>query len=194
LACVDCAGTVSGKGKPSGSEKWNQIKLACVGSLPAIIRGRKIMAANDAIALLKADHKEVADLLERFEKARAATKQKIAQQICDSLTVHAQIEEEIFYPAAREALGDDGEDLLNEAKVEHESLKELIAKIEGSSSDEELFDANVKVLGEYVKHHVKEEQNELFPKCRKSDMDLVALGTELAARKKELKSEMKAAA
>jgi hemerythrin-like domain-containing protein len=152
------------------------------------------MAANDAIALLKADHKEVADLLERFEKARAATKQKIAQQICDALTVHAQIEEQIFYPAAREALGDEGEDLLNEAKVEHESLKELIAKIESSSSDEELFDAHVKVLGEYVKHHVKEEQNELFPKCRKSDMDLVALGTELAARKKELKSEMKAAA
>ena len=152
------------------------------------------MAANDAIALLKADHQEVSELLERFEKARSNTKQKIAQQICNALTVHAQIEEEIFYPAAREALGDEGEDLLNEAKVEHESLKELIAKIEGSGSDDELFDANVKVLGEYVKHHVKEEQNEIFPKCRKSDMDLKALGEELAERKKQLMNEMKAAA
>jgi iron-sulfur cluster repair protein YtfE (RIC family) len=119
---------------------------------------------------------------------------ELARQICMELTVHAQIEEEIFYPAAREALGDEGEDLLNEAKVEHESLKELIAKIEGSGSDDELFDANVKVLGEYVKHHVKEEQNEIFPKCRKSDMDLKALGEELAERKKQLMNEMKAAA
>ena len=152
------------------------------------------MAANDAIALLKADHQEVSEMLERFEKARSNTKEKLAQQICTALTVHAQIEEEIFYPAAREALGEEGEDLLNEAKVEHESLKELIAKIEGSGSDDELFDANVKVLGEYVKHHVKEEHNEIFPKCRKSDMDLKALGEELAARKAELMKEMKAAA
>lgn len=152
------------------------------------------MAASDAIALLKADHQEVADMLERFEKARSNAKEKLAQQICDALTVHAQIEEEIFYPAAREALGDEGEDLLNEAKVEHESLKELIAKIEESGSDDELFEANVKVLGEYVKHHVKEEQNEIFPKCRKSDMDLKALGEQLAERKKQLMSEMKAAA
>ena len=152
------------------------------------------MAANDAIALLKADHQEVADMLERFEKARSNTKEKLAQQICDALTVHAQIEEEIFYPAAREALGEEGEDLLNEAKVEHESLKELIAKIEEVDSDDELFEANVKVLGEYVKHHVKEEQNEIFPKCRKSDMDLKALGEQLAERKKQLMREMKAAA
>jgi hemerythrin superfamily protein len=130
------------------------------------------MAANDAIALLKADHKEVAEML----------------------TVHAQIEEEIFYPAAREALGDEGEDLLNEAKVEHNSLKELIGQIEGSGPDDELFDAQVEVLGEYVKHHVKEEEGEIFPKLRKSDMDLVEVGQQLAARKKELMSQMKAAA
>jgi hemerythrin superfamily protein len=123
------------------------------------------MAANDAIALLKADHKEVAEMLERFGTARS-TKEKLAHQICQSLTIHAQIEEEIFYPAAREALGDDGEDLLDEAKVEHQSLKELIAKIEGGN-DDDLFEANVKVLGEYVKHHVKEEENELFPNVRK---------------------------
>jgi hemerythrin superfamily protein len=153
----------------------------------------KAMAANDAIALLKADHKEVAEMLEKFETARS-TKEKLAQQICMSLTVHAQIEEEIFYPAAREALEDEGEDLLNEAKVEHNSLKELIGQIEGSSPDDDLFEAHVKVLGEYVKHHVKEEEGQLFPKLRKSDMDLVEVGEQLAARKKELMSQMKAAA
>ncbi len=151
------------------------------------------MAANDAIALLKADHKEVAEMLEKFETARS-TKEKLARQICMSLTVHAQIEEEIFYPAAREALGDEGEDLLNEAEVEHNSLKELIGQIEGSSSEDELFDAHVKVLGEYVKHHVKEEEGEIFPKLRKSDMDLAGIGEQLTARKKELMSQMKAAA
>ena len=151
------------------------------------------MAANDAIALLKADHKEVAEMLQKFETARS-TKERLAQQICMSLTVHAQIEEEIFYPAAREALEDEGEDLLNEAKVEHNSLKELIGQIESSSPEDELFDAHVKVLGEYVKHHVKEEEGELFPKLRKSDMDLREVGEQLAARKKELMSQMKAAA
>lgn len=151
------------------------------------------MAANDAIALLKADHKEVAEMFEKFETARS-TKSKLAQQICVALTVHAQIEEEIFYPAAREALGDEGEDLLNEAEVEHNSLKELIGQIEGSNPDDELFDAHVKVLGEYVKHHVKEEEGQLFPKLRKSDMDLAEVGEQIAARKKELMSQMKAAA
>jgi len=151
------------------------------------------MAAQDAIALLKADHKEVAEMLEKFETARS-TREKLAQQICMSLTVHAQIEEEIFYPAAREALGEEGEDLLDEAKVEHNSLKELIGHIEDSSPEDELFGAHVKVLGEYVKHHVKEEEGELFPKLRKSDMDLVEIGEQMAARKKELMSQMKAAA
>ena len=151
------------------------------------------MAANDAIALLKADHKEVAEMLDKFESARS-TKEKLAQQICQALTVHAQIEEEIFYPAARQALGEDGKDLLDEAKVEHNSLKELIGHIEGLESGDDLFDAQVKVLGEYVKHHVKEEEGELFPKLRKSDMDLVEVGTQLAARKKELMAQLKAAA
>jgi hemerythrin superfamily protein len=143
--------------------------------------------------LLKADHKEVSDMFEKFENARS-TKAKLAQQICQALAVHAQIEEEIFYPAAREALGEDGKDLLDEAKVEHNALKELINTIEGSSPEENLFDAHVKVLGEYVKHHVKEEEGELFPKLRKSEMDLVEVGEQLSARKKELLSKMKAAA
>ena len=154
------------------------------------------MATNDAIALLKADHKEVSDMLERFENARDASKAKLAEQNCQALTVHARIEEELFYPAARDALGEDGKDLLDEAKVEHNSLKELIANIEGASADDELFDANVKVLGEYTKHHVKEEEGELFPKCKKGEMNLVELGQQMAQRKKELmgKPSKKAAA
>jgi hemerythrin superfamily protein len=151
------------------------------------------MAMNDAIALLKADHKEVSEMLDKFESARS-TKEKLAHQICQALTVHAQIEEEIFYPAARDALGDEGKDLLDEAKVEHETLKILISKIEGSSPEDDLFEAHVKVLGEYVKHHVKEEEGEIFPKLRKSEMDLKEIGERLAARKKELMSNMRAAA
>jgi hemerythrin superfamily protein len=152
-----------------------------------------LMAAQDALALLKADHKEVSDRFEKFESARS-TKEKLARQICQALTVHAQIEEEIFYPAARAALGEEGKDMLDEAKVEHTSLKELIANIESSSPEDDLFDAHVTVLGEYTKHHVKEEEGQLFPKLRKSDMDLKGIGEQLAGRKKELTSRMKAAA
>jgi hemerythrin-like domain-containing protein len=158
--------------------------------------GRKTARAgkDDAIKLLKADHKEVADMVEKFENGRLSKDRKvaIAKQICMALTVHAQIEEEIFYPAAREASIRDGEDLLDEAEVEHGSIKELVSAIENASpDDDELFDARVKVLGEYVKHHVKEEENELFPKVRKSDMDLEEIGAQLSARKQELMREMK---
>ena len=149
---------------------------------------------DDAIKLLKADHKEVADMVEKFENGRLSKDRKFAtaKQICMALTVHAQIEEEIFYPAAREASIRDGEDLLDEAEVEHGSIKELVAAIENASpDDDELFDARVKVLGEYVKHHVKEEENELFPRLRKSDMDLEEIGAQLAARKEQLMRELK---
>ena len=132
-------------------------------------------------------------MLKRFESGRLTQDRKVAlaRQICMALTVHARIEEEIFYPAAREAMRS-GEDLLDEAEVEHGSIKELVAAIENASpDDDELFDARVKVLGEYVKHHVKEEENELFPKIRKSDMDLEEIGAQLATRKKELMRELK---
>ena len=155
---------------------------------------RASASAQDAIALLKADHKEVADLLEKYENGRLSKDRKMAvvKQICLALTVHAQIEEEIFYPAAREASIREGDDLLDEAEVEHGSIKDLVSAIEGGSpEDDELFDARVKVLGEYVKHHVKEEENELFPKARKSDMDLEEVGARLAGRKEELMREMK---
>lgn len=141
----------------------------------------------DAIALLKADHAKVQDLFSQFEKARSDDrKQTLAQQICAELTVHTTIEEEIFYPAAREALDDD--DLVDEADVEHASAKELIAQIQGGSPDDDKWDAKVTVLGEYIKHHVKEEQNEMFPKLRKAELDLRALGDQLRARKQELQA------
>ena len=142
---------------------------------------------RDAIALLRADHQKVEGLLEQFEKARGeGRKGEIAEQICQELTVHAQVEEEIFYPAARDALRESDGELLDEATVEHASAKDLIAQIEGASPGDELFDAKVKVLGEYVQHHVKEEQNELFPKLRKTKLDLKELGARIEARKLEL--------
>ncbi len=142
---------------------------------------------RDAIALLKADHKEVDAFFKAYEKTDDdAKKQELATKICLALTVHAQIEEEIFYPAAYEALDEDGDDLLDEAEVEHASCKALIAEIEAMKVGEPLFDAKVKVLGEYIKHHVEEEETELFPECRDAKMDLKALGEQLAMRKKEL--------
>lgn len=155
--------------------------------------GRARSAKEDAIKLLKTDHKEVAELVDKYENGRLSKDRKtaVAKQICLALTVHAQIEEEIFYPAAREATRG-GEDLLDEAEVEHGSIKELVAAIENASpDDDELFDARVKVLSEYVKHHVKEEEGQLFPKVRKSDMDLAEIGEQLATRKQELMREFK---
>ena len=141
----------------------------------------------DAIALLKADHKEVDAMFKAYDKTDDdAKKQELANNICMALTVHAQIEEEIFYPAAYEALDEDGDDLLDEAEVEHASCKALIAEIEAMSVGEPLFDAKIKVLGEYIKHHVEEEETELFPECRDAKMDLKALGEQLAMRKQEL--------
>jgi len=143
--------------------------------------------AQEATRLLRADHKLVNDLFEQFESARSpAKKQALAQEICTELTIHAQIEEEIFYPAIEKVLKD--KTLVPEAKVEHETLKNLIAQIENESPGTELYDAKVKVLSEYVKHHVKEEQNEIFPKVKESKLDLIELGGQLAARKEELKA------
>lgn len=154
----------------------------------------KAAAPGDAIKLLKADHKEVKGLFDDYEKlvkadAEAEEKQALAQQICTMLTVHATVEEELFYPAAREALPQH-EDLLDEADVEHACAKELIAQIEAASPDEPLYDAKVKVLGEYVQHHVDEEEGELFPKVKKAGLDLEALGEALAARKQALQQAL----
>ena len=145
--------------------------------------------SQNAITLLRADHQRVADLFETFEKSRSTAKQKaIAQEICNELTVHATIEEEIFYPAAKAALDD--KEMVPEALVEHDGVKKLIVQIEGSEVGE-MFDARVKVLSELIKHHVKEEQTELFPAVKKTSLDLTALGAQLATRKTELLEELR---
>ena len=149
--------------------------------------------AQDAIKLLKADHDEVEELFAQYEKQKkkgGAQKPELIEKICAALTVHAQIEEEIFYPAARNALEEDGEEILDEAEVEHGSIKSLVDQLETMGWDDELCDAKVKVLSEYVKHHVKEEEGEMFPKLKKTDLDLDALGAELAQRKAELMQDM----
>ena len=141
--------------------------------------------AQDATALLRADHKRVSDLFNEYEESRSSAKKKqIVEQLCDELTVHAQIEEEIFYPAVKRALKD--KELIPEARVEHDTLKGLIAQVEGAEPDGEMFDAKIKVMREYVKHHVKEEQNEIFPKAKSTDLDMMKLGAKLSERKEEL--------
>lgn len=143
---------------------------------------------QDAIALLRADHKTVSDMFDEYERRKERLspdkKLEMVQTICRELEVHALIEEEIFYPAARQAVRE--EDLLDEAEVEHGSAKELIRQLQGGQPGDELYDAKVKVLGEYVKHHVKEEQSQLFPMVKKSRLDLRGLGEELMRRKQEL--------
>jgi len=142
----------------------------------------------DAIKLLKDDHAEVKKWFKQYESLEDdGEKQALADQICLALTVHAQIEEEIFYPAAREAIDDD--DLLDEAEVEHASAKQLIAEIQSMKAGDRLFDAKVTVLGEYIDHHVEEEEKEMFPESRDSDLDLKALGVQLAERKAELMAQ-----
>ena len=141
----------------------------------------------NAITLLEADHQQVRDWFEQFESTRSdERRQKLAQQCCQALTVHAQIEEEIFYPAFLEATGE--EDIHHEAEVEHEGAKRLIAEIESSGPDDDYYDARVKVLSEMIKHHVNEEEKRdgMFAKARKSGMDLKALGEQLASRKAQL--------
>ena len=154
-------------------------------------RGDKATAGPmDAIALLKADHKQVAEWFDQFESARSdLIKQTLAQQICAALTVHATIEEEIFYPAFLEATGET--DLHHEAEIEHQGAKKLIAEIEESDPEDEYFDAKVTVLAELIRHHVNEEEQRdgMFAKAKESDMDLEALGNELQARKEELVDE-----
>ncbi len=148
---------------------------------------------NDPIELLKADHKKVDKMFKDFEKMKEKDREgalELVDRILGELTVHAQIEEEIFYPTMREAGDEKLIELLDEAEVEHASAKDLIEQISSMSPEEDLYDAKVKVLGEYVRHHVKEEEDEIFPKAKKTDFDMEELGTMLAQRKRELMQEM----
>jgi hemerythrin-like domain-containing protein len=146
---------------------------------------------NNAIKLLTDDHNKVKKLFKEFEKLCKKNdkdgKGEVAAQICKELSVHSQVEEEIFYPAAREAINDD--ELMNEAIVEHASAKDLISQIQSMNASDPMYDAVVTVLGEYVNHHIEEEQNEIFPRVEKSKMNLEEIGTEIAERKEVLMEE-----
>jgi hemerythrin superfamily protein len=168
-------------------------RKAAVKQSPA---AKKSPAARrpDAIALLKADHAEVKKRFKAYQKlvdndGGAEERQAVAEEICLLLTVHATIEEEIFYPATRDVLESDV-DLVDEADVEHASAKDLIAQIRAMQPEEPLYNAKVKVLGEYVDHHVEEEQDEMFPKVKTGKLDTRAIGAQLAERKQALMAEM----
>ena len=149
--------------------------------------------SQDAIALLKADHRKVEELLEQFENARGDDrKQKLALEICKELTIHTILEEEIFYPACEGKVEDD---MLKEAVVEHDAAKVMIAEIEAGEPSEDFYDAKVKVLQEEIEHHVKEEEQRgegIFAQARDSDIDLDALGEQMATRKEQLMAEIEA--
>jgi hypothetical protein len=150
-------------------------------------------AQPDAIALLKADHRKVEDLFETFEAARApGKKQALARQICTELTVHTILEEEIFYPACRGAVEDD---LVNEAYVEHDAAKVLIAEIEAGNPEDEFYDGKVKVLSEQIEHHVEEEEKRaagMFSQARAAGLDMDELAERMMARKQSLMAEIEA--
>jgi hemerythrin-like domain-containing protein len=148
--------------------------------------------APDAIDLLTEDHETVQQLFSEFDQMKDEeededNKRYVVELTCAELSIHAQIEEELFYPALREALEE--QDVLDEAEVEHDVAKQLIAELESMSPDEELYDAKFTVLGEYVRHHIQEEENEIFPKARKSGVDLEALAVDILDRKEELRAE-----
>lgn len=145
--------------------------------------------STDVITLLVKDHKEVKEMFAEFDSLSdrsKVSKKKIADKICKALIVHAQVEEEILYPAARSVMKDKA--LVDEALVEHASAKELIAHIQSVDPGEDLYDAQLKVLSEQVEHHVEEEENKMFPQLRLADLDLVTLGKEVMTRKEQLES------
>lgn len=148
---------------------------------------------TDAIDLLAADHRNVEKLFKKYEKLAEDggpynEREALAATICAELTVHAQVEEEIFYPAARDVL--DEEDLVDEAIVEHATAKDLIAQLADMSPDDDLYDAKIKVLSELIEHHVEEEEEEMFPKLKKAKLDTASLGPKMAERKEQLFDEL----
>jgi len=147
---------------------------------------RAAMAGGDAVGLLTGDHERVSDLFDAFDDASTGDKTALARQICQELKIHAQIEEEIFYPAAREAI--DEEDLVDDAIEEHAEAKQLIAQIEAVGSRGDELEELVQQLREAIEHHVEEEEAELFPQVRSAGVDLLGLGTQLSERKRQLMS------
>ena len=141
--------------------------------------------ADDAISLLREDHRRIDELFRQFEKVRGnEMKAELAGRICMELLIHARVEEEIFYPALRDVI--DADDLMDEADVEHGAAAHLITEIMGMQPGDDHYSARVKVLGEYVRHHVQEEQNRMFSKARQARLDMRLLGEQITERKKEL--------
>ena len=151
----------------------------------------KAKAAEGAIEILKEQHDKVKKAFKEFEKLDredGETQQQLVQTVCEDLKLHATLEEEIFYPAVREAIDD--EDIMNEAQVEHETAKMLIEQLENMGADDPNFHATFTVLGEYIMHHVKEEEGEMFPEAKKTDLDMEELGARMKQRMQELMGEM----
>lgn len=160
------------------------LSTASPGASPAA-RPKSPAAKHDAIALLKADHAAVSALFAEYGKTRSRPQKKaLVADLCTALSVHIQIEEEIFYPAIQAALKDTL--LVPEATVEHAGVKDLIAQLRGVDPDGPMYDAKVKVLSEYVKHHVAEEHADMFPQAKASSLDMAELGSRMAARKQAL--------
>jgi len=175
--------TASAKSRTSATARTTSQKTA----------GKTAAKAEDAISLLTADHDKVKKQFKQYDKlTNENEKQALAREICMELTVHTKLEEEIFYPAVRPEIKDD--DLMNEAVVEHATAKDLIAQIERMAPADPMYDAKVTVLGEYINHHVKEEQEEMFPKvkknAKKNNLDLAELGQRMKMRKQELMRSM----
>lgn len=148
---------------------------------------------NDAIALLSADHEDVRDLFAEYDEliadeADAEDRLALANEICDALTAHAAVEEELFYPAARSVL--DGEELIDEAESEHASVRALVQRIQAMDPEDEAFDDTLRILAEAVEQHVQEEEGEIFPRVREAGLDLASLGEQIAVRKDELMAEL----
>jgi hypothetical protein len=148
-------------------------------------KSNKTVVKEDAISLLIADHDKVKKMFKKYDKLEdLGQKKSLAEEICTELTVHTKVEEEIFYPASRPKIKDD--DMMDEAIIEHATAKDLIAQIQSMNPNDPMYDAKVTVLGEYIDHHVKEEQEEMFPKVRKAKLDLIELGQRIKMRKQEL--------
>ncbi|GAC1306129.1 MAG: hypothetical protein NVSMB10_10590 [Steroidobacteraceae bacterium] len=154
-------------------------------------RSKSSTSGDDAVAMLKADHKKVKQLFAEFKKMKDGSdeeKSELVARVCNELIVHAVVEEEIFYPAVREAIDD--ADLMDEALVEHAAAKSLIEQLQGMEPEDDLYDAKVTVLGEQIEHHVEEEEGEMFKQAKRSKVDTVALGEEMLTRKMAMMQEL----
>jgi hemerythrin-like domain-containing protein len=180
--------------KTAAAKKTGRKKMAGKSGMKNMKSVDKTKKSEDAaIALLMQDHKMVQDIFKEYRKlmkngADDREKQELVQQACDMLTVHTQIEEEIFYPAVRRGMDD--QEIMDEALVEHDGAKDLIAQLQNMRPGDQLYDAKFIVLGEQVKHHIEEEESKIFPKAKKADIDLQSLGDEMMDMKEELEEEI----